>query len=626
MRLPTVVLAVVILGAAGASNAQAAARPDLAASTPSGLPGAADPLEGFAASVVTRNLGRAKARATRIAFFLSKDRRRSAKDLPFATEFRVGKLRAGRRASRRGRLVIPLDASGGRWFVLACVDPSGSLREAKEGNNCAASRRIRVEGPDPLKVGFTLESERAQSETARSVTAVGRDGTLYTFEGSEVDAQALDAVKLTPLAIAPAPSHVLPRGGVLIEPAGIIFDTPATLRIEPPQLPPARGLVGFAASADGSEFHLVPAIINSGAVEVEVSTSGLVGFGTMRGTAPESTNVPAAPAHRLSQAAAVALATGGGIQIATARAAFDADDYRRRACDYYTGGLKPRLQAATTRGKKEVVYALVRETAAMLHNAGKLGIESLDCADGYLDLFEKIIKRVFDEAYKECKTAGGDPFEEGLTMLSMLRQGQLLGFPDNPDLWLGAGAVDKIVECSVLSYDVTYSASYETRTDGGWASTGGVSAPTTRVRLGARDVIASLNVPNPSATFSGDCAGSFVRNDGGSLRLRSSLVVRQRYRAATVNGRYDPHAEVVLEREVRFDFSHSAVAVWRIECGGGPSDWDLAADGSGTVRYPPEGGTRSTVSSSFPEPGSGDDTCVECERSTGTLTVRAAGS
>lgn len=624
MRLATAVF-VVSLGLT--ATAQAAPKPDLAASKPGGVPGSASPLEGFQASILTRNLGRGGARPTRIAFFLSKDRRRSAKDLRFATELRARKLKGGKRAKSRGRLVVPLDAGGGRWFVIACVDGAGALREAKEGNNCAASRRLRVAGPDPLKVGFSRqEPAEVDADAASTVTAVDGGGTVYTLQISQDDAEAFDTLRVTPIAaLTPVPRNVAPAGGVVIEPAGIALDG-ASLTIQPPSPVPARGLAGYAAGADGSEFHLLPARVSGGDIVIEVPTTGVVGYGTVRGSAPEDEHLPAAPANRLSQAAAVALAgRGGSARVSVTASSLDLDDYERRACDYYTGGLKPRLLAATTRGKKEVVYALVRETLAMLHNAAVIGVENPPCTDGYLELLERIIKRVFDESYKECKTAGGDPFDEGLTMLSMLRQGQLLGFPENPDSWLGPGALDKIVECSVLAYDVTYSAAYETRTDGGWSSTGSVSAPTMRVRLGAgQDSEVSLAVPDPSASFFGECSGSFVGNKGGSVRVRGVLVMREKYKAGTVNGRFDPHAEVVLERELRFKFFHQAVVLYRIECGGGPSDWDLAGDGSGIVRLPVEGGTASAVSDTFPTPGEGDQTCVECERSTGTLSVRAS--
>jgi hypothetical protein len=625
LRLAGALFAVALALPAGA---QAAPKPDLAASKPGGVPASAAALDGFKASIVTRNLGRGKARPTRIAFFLSKDRKRSVRDLPFATELRVGRLKGGKRASRRGRLVIPLDATGGRWFVVACVDDAGLLRESREGNNCAASRRVRVQGPDPLKIGFTQDAANAaqvETDTARTLTAVGADGTIYTLDVSQRDAESVDTLKITPIAgIAPAPGNVTPRGGIAIEPAGILLDTPALLRIEPPQPPAAAGLVGFASAADGSEFHLVPAAIASGAVQMEVTETGVAGFGAVRGPDPADEHLPAAPEHRLSQAAAVALATRGGARTAAAHATFDRDDYAQRACDYYKGGLEPRLIAATTQGKKEVVYALVRETGAMLHNAAVLGLEDLKCTDGYLALFEKIIRRVFDESYNECKTAGGDPFDEGLTMLSMVRQGRLLGFSEDLDSWLGPGAIEKIVECSVLDYDVGYSAAYATRTDGGWSSTGGVSAPATRITLdSAKRTEVALNVPDPSATFFGDCGGSYVRNDGGTLSLKGSLVVRQRYKAGTVNGRYDPQAEVELEREVRIAFFHRAVVVYRIDCGGGPSDWDLAGDGSGIVRLPPEGGSASAVSDSFPPQGS-QDVCVECERSTGTVSAQSS--
>jgi hypothetical protein len=619
VRLSTVVLALLIVGAFGATSAHAARRPDLAVAKPGGVPASATAVQGFRASVLARNVGRARSKRTVIAFFLSKDRKRSAKDLRFARELALGKLRSRKRSRKRGRVVIPPDAASGRWFVLACADPDRVLREAKEGNNCAASRAVRVRGANPLKAAVTRHEEGAVDQPIVSggdtIDATGPDGTLYRLSLGATEAANFTSVKLTPLTVAvPASGGVTPQGAVLIEPADRLLPEGATLSIYPPDgaSPRIDRLLGFASAADGSEFHLHPAAVElDGAVDIEVLEFGVFGYGTAPATASvaqsggsaSGLSIPSAIRHQFAQKAAEILRRG--------------EDVTPVACDYFSATVLPRLRLAARAGNRQQVSPVIQDALWIMRLAGVAG-KRLDggCFDEAYGLFRSILDRLFNEAYTRCEASGGDPFVELPEMILVWRWQQLLGAHDEST---NDDKSRKVAECISFQYEASYQTQHQTLTTGGWASTGSASGTGLRFPLAHPQTIRqSMSVPAPSAQFSSECAGSFL-NSSGEYGVRSWLISEERYVGRFVNGRYKPDAELKIEFKLKIRFHSTVDATFRIDCGAGDGLWDLGGDQYQAEAILPVRGGSATATTGTLEPA---DDCVECQRATGTISVQ----
>jgi hypothetical protein len=594
-----------------AAPAQAAKRPDLAPSKPTGVPASANPVDGFATKVLTRNLGRARSGRTTIAFFLSKDGRRSAKDLPFATELPVAKLGAGKRAARRSRIVIPPDATSGRWQVLACVDPGKDMRESKEGNNCAASQTVQVRGPDPLKVGFKRETAAAVDQLMvenETVSATGADGTVYALDLGDASGDLVN-VRMTPVSgLTPAPGNVTPRGAVLIEPAGRLLSDKATLAIIPPQLPSAGQLLGFGFAGDGSEFHLQPARIEEGVVFMDVYELGGYGFGT----APAGASVAAGSPADLHLPAA----TRNQFQQKATEAARAREDVSQIACDYFNGNILPRLKLAVSTGNKQQIRPLFQDTIQIQRTAALLGAENLACMGEVQDLFQKILTRLFEEAYKRCTAGGGDPPAEGREMISLLRERLLLGAGDA----VYQREVVKVLDCLDFEYVTSYSIQYQTLYSSYYSSSGGASGSGLRFGAIGERVRQTIPVPAPSPQFSTGCSGSFVSSDG-SYDVDGDLIEEERFVGRFVGGRYKPDADIVTDIKLKVRFGSQLSATYKTDCEGQEGFANLAGSQERRdVLFSTKGGTASVTTGTV-EPSAD---CNECQKATGTITVQAA--
>lgn len=618
MRFPLVVRVLLLAGGVGPATADAAVRPDLTPSRPGGVPAAGATMDGFTVSLLTRNVGRAQAKRVSVALFLSKDRRRSAKDLRLATTLSVGTLRSRKHARRRARVVIPADATSGRWFVLACVDPDREVREAEEGNNCASSGAVQVRGPSPLKATLTRHDASAVDQlmvNGSTVSVEGPDGTFYALSLGENDAAGFTNVKLTPLTVTvPSSGGVTPQGGVLIEPAGRLLQEGATLSIYPPRAAATQAsrLLGFAAAGDGSEFHLQPATAERDGVEIPVLEFGVYGYGLAPATASASAarsggaasglNIPSATRHQFAQRAGEVLRRD--------------DDVTPVACDYFTATVVPRLRLAARTGNRQQVAPVVQDARWIMRLSEVAGRTlSGGCFDEAYGLFGSILDRFFNEAYERCVATGGDPFAEAPEMIRVWREQQLLGVHDEST---SEDKARKIADCVSFEYEASYQTQHQSLTTGGWSASGSASGAGLRFELGApRTVRKDMAVPPPSAQFSGDCSGSFLDSQG-SYGVRSWLVEQEQFVGRFVNGRYKPDAEVKTEFKLKVRWDSSLDANFEIDCGGGALRFDLA--GSQDPReaiLPVKGGTATATTGSL-EPA---DDCTDCERATGTIEV-----
>jgi hypothetical protein len=121
-----------------ASAAPAATRPDLTVAGVRATPPAVETGGGITVGATLRNRGRVKAGPSTLGIYLSRDRRAGADAVTVSKA--VARMRAGARRSVSTVIHVPPTVSPGTWFVLACADARGRIREKRERNNCRAAR------------------------------------------------------------------------------------------------------------------------------------------------------------------------------------------------------------------------------------------------------------------------------------------------------------------------------------------------------------------------------------------------------------------------------------------------------------------------------------------------------
>lgn len=125
--------------------ATAAPRADLqarAVSTPSlqEAPGSR-----MSAAATVRNVGDKTAPATRLGFYLSRDRRKGRGDFRLRPRPLVRARRPRSRARLLRTLTLPAGVPPGHLVLIACADDTNRIRERRERNNCgSARRRLRI--------------------------------------------------------------------------------------------------------------------------------------------------------------------------------------------------------------------------------------------------------------------------------------------------------------------------------------------------------------------------------------------------------------------------------------------------------------------------------------------------
>jgi hypothetical protein len=129
---------------------------------------------------------------------------------------------------------------------------------------------------DPVAVRFIDDTDRAAHAAigpdGGTLSATAADGTRFELV---VPAEALDfteTITMTPVLRA----ENLPLSGGLIgavdlEPAGLGFYQPATLRIVTPAPAPGFETIGFAYNGAGEQFHLRPLALGAGNIQIQAA-------------------------------------------------------------------------------------------------------------------------------------------------------------------------------------------------------------------------------------------------------------------------------------------------------------------------------------------------------------------
>ena len=290
MLRPTHALALVLLPALALPAAGAAAAPEradlklvkIAVSPAEAAPGAR-----VRVSDTVRNAGRRKAGASRVAYFLSKDRRKGKGDIRLGGTRSVKRLARRKGSSGTKRLTIPASVAPGAWYLLACADGAGKVKERSERDNCAATRLVVRGGgqatvagsttpapaggttpsaaaTSPLTVTDALQTGRAATQTMysgfeNSMSVTAEDGTVYTLTLPRDALLSSTEITMVPVgSVSGAPLSNGLVGAVQISPHGLQLQKPATLTIEPPSPAPLAGQTGFLYHQGGHDFHLYP--------------------------------------------------------------------------------------------------------------------------------------------------------------------------------------------------------------------------------------------------------------------------------------------------------------------------------------------------------------------------------
>jgi CARDB len=87
---------------------------------------------------VTKNGGKAKSGKSSTGYYLSADRKKSKGDLLLGRRS-VKRLKRKKTSKGSKTVKIPTSAKPGVYYVLACADSKGKLKEKSEHNNCKAS-------------------------------------------------------------------------------------------------------------------------------------------------------------------------------------------------------------------------------------------------------------------------------------------------------------------------------------------------------------------------------------------------------------------------------------------------------------------------------------------------------
>ena len=136
---------VLVVASAGLLTASALAkpkpRPDLVITVVLKPP--ANAITGASISIraTVKNKGKATAKASKVGFYLSFDGRKDTRDLRLR-RVPEPKLKKGKSKKPAGRSAIPASTPAGSYFVLACADDPGKVKESNERTNCRASKSM----------------------------------------------------------------------------------------------------------------------------------------------------------------------------------------------------------------------------------------------------------------------------------------------------------------------------------------------------------------------------------------------------------------------------------------------------------------------------------------------------
>ena len=277
--------------------------------------------------------------------------------------------------------------------------------------------------PNPVKVTVTRDSTHSASllvpATGGTITATGSDGSRFTLT---IPPKALD--QDTTITMIPVSAMAgLPLSGGLVaavhlEPEGLRFNAPVTLRIEPAREVPVQQQVGIGYLGEGDDLHLYPLERGRGlAMRMLHFSGGGIAAGTAAEVRALQQRVPVDATAQLEQQIAdlinaerAAQVTGGAgdPQFSTELTAL--------LQDFYDHVVLPKVDAAKATDDWRIMFDAVQTAMSFVRLSVLLG-EDQSALSRLLPLLEPILVRAFDRSYYRCKAKVGGEKEAGMLMI-----------------------------------------------------------------------------------------------------------------------------------------------------------------------------------------------------------------
>jgi trimeric autotransporter adhesin len=203
-----VVLLAVSSGSAVASHgvqAKKAKKPDLVVTAVTGsVTGRTATVSATVTNAAAKKKGK-KSKATTVAFVLSADTTAGAGDTALGS-VPVAKLKPKKSATAASTFAVPAATAAGSYYLVACVDPGGVIKEKKEQNNCSAgAAKVTLAPVVPATVTVTYSSTFLPFS---NVTGTATNGTCVanpaTGGGVCTVTAGVGTVVLTPTSTGPA--------------------------------------------------------------------------------------------------------------------------------------------------------------------------------------------------------------------------------------------------------------------------------------------------------------------------------------------------------------------------------------------------------------------------------------
>lgn len=409
------IAAAAALAMLAAAPAAEAAKPNLKATSVSAPPKTVAEYSKFKVWDTVKNAGKEKAGDSTVRYYLSTDPGRSKRereqsttnprtavsDIPLEGARPVPALDAGERSATKQRkpveVTVPLGTRAGEYFLLACADDRGEVKESKEADNCVASKRVAV-----------------------TALPVGPTTAFYDWLLDDTDAEeAKDIEIFKPLACAQTPGG--PRLGL----KKALTNIDRFLKAKAPQ-----GVEQFAQSADYK---------NANRAETAAAAALLA-------ESPGAALAAAVRAHRLEPKEASHLVNAAGVATAVGlpREALALLDASVRLDDKVPAAFGLNRQALQLTNRAHALAALGRfgeaETVAEAAEGLDPMLTEATATSSTAALCQNNMAKAVQKRKKARRRGTPYPFDEGVGKEQPLRKLQLPGFPTQ------AEAFDKYYE------------------------------------------------------------------------------------------------------------------------------------------------------------------------------------
>jgi hypothetical protein len=145
--VPLVLLLIGALILAAPVAAKQPPKPDLVVTSLTGPTGSVTIGGPVSLGATVRNRGGAKAHASKLGFFLSRDAKRSSDDVAIGGRVSIRALKSGRKSTQGTPATIAAGTVAGEYSLLACADVRAKVGERREGNNCRAASLLLARPP-----------------------------------------------------------------------------------------------------------------------------------------------------------------------------------------------------------------------------------------------------------------------------------------------------------------------------------------------------------------------------------------------------------------------------------------------------------------------------------------------